>query len=81
MSKIMKREEVDDKYKWDLTKIYSSDEEIAKDMKLVKEKANDLLKYKGKLTSSSDNLLKATDDYFDLMRIMDKLILNIRIFI
>ena len=74
MSKIMKREEVDDKYKWDLTKIYSSDEEIAKDMKLVKEKANDLLKYKGKLTSSSDNLLKATDDYFDLMRIMDKLI-------
>lgn len=32
------------------------------------------MKYKGKITSSSDMLLKATDDYFALARILDKLI-------
>ena len=32
------------------------------------------VKYKGKITSSSNMLLKATDDYFALARILDKLI-------
>ena len=42
--------------------------------KIVARCAEDYLKYKGKITSSSDMLLKATDDYFALARILDKLI-------
>ena len=74
MSKIKKREEVDDKYKWDLTKIYKTNEEISSDLKKVKELAKDFLKYKGKLVQDSATLLKATEEYFSLIRIMDKLI-------
>ena len=74
MSKTKKREEIDNKYKWDLTKIYKTEEEINKDIELVKEKSEELLKYQGHLTDSSDYLLNATEDYFSLMRIMDKLI-------
>ena len=74
MSKTKKREEIDSKYKWDLTKIYKTEEEINKDIELVKEKSDELLKYQGHLTDSSDYLLRATEDYFSLMRIMDKLI-------
>lgn len=74
MSKTKKREEIDSKYKWDLTKIYKNEEEINKDIEIVKEKTNELLKYQGHLTESSDTLLKATEDYFSLMRVIDKLI-------
>ena len=74
MSKIKKREEIDDKYKWDLSKIYKNNEEINNDIKKVKELANDFLKYKGKLVQDSNTLLKATDEYFSLIRIIDKLI-------
>ena len=71
---IKKREEIDDKYKWNLSKIYSSEDEINKDIDLVSKKADDLLKYKGKLVESSETLLKATEDYFSLARVLDKLI-------
>ena len=74
MSKIKKREEVDSKYKWDLSKIYSSMDEINKDIELVKEKTNDFLKYKGHLLDSSNSLYEATEDYFSIARILDKLI-------
>ena len=74
MSKTKKREEIDSKYKWDLSKIYKTEEEIKKDIELVKEKTNEIVKYQGHLTENSNMLLKATEDYFSLMRVMDKLI-------
>ena len=74
MSKPKKREEVSEKYKWDLSKIYSSEEEINSDIKKVKELTEDFLKYKGRITESSNTLLEATGDYFSLARILDKLI-------
>ena len=74
MSKTKKREEVSEKYKWDLSKIYSSEEEINNDIEKIKELTEDFLKYKGKLTESSGLLLSATNDYFSLTRILDKLI-------
>lgn len=68
------RKEINDKYKWDLSKIYSSEEEVSSDIKKVKELTNDYEKYKGKITSNSDTLLNATEDYFKISRILDKLI-------
>lgn len=68
------RKEISDKYKWDLSKVYSSSDEVKADIKKLKTMVDDYLKYKGKITSSSDTLLKATDDYFALARILDKLI-------
>ena len=74
MSKIRKREEVEEKYKWDLSKIYKNEDEINKDIEKIKTKKEELLKYKGILTKDSDTLLKATEKYFDLIRIVDKLV-------
>ncbi len=68
------RKEISDKYKWDLSKVYSSSDEVKADIKKLKTMVDDYLKYKGKITSSSNMLLKATDDYFALARILDKLI-------
>lgn len=73
MSKIRKREEVDSKYKWDLSKIYKNEEEVEKDITRVKELTEDFLKYKGTLAKDSGTLLKATNEYFSLIRILDKL--------
>ena len=74
MSKTKKRKEISEKYKWNLSKIYSSEKEIYTDMEKIKKLAKDFLKYKGKLTESSDILLSASNDYFNLTRILDKLI-------
>ena len=68
------RKEISDKYKWDLSKVYSSSDEVKADIEKLNTMVDDYLKYKGKITSSSDMLLKATDDYFALARILDKLI-------
>ena len=68
------RKKISDKYKWDLSKVYSSSDEVKADIKKLKTMVDDYLKYKGKITGSSDMLLKATDDYFALARILDKLI-------
>jgi oligoendopeptidase F len=55
------RDQIEDKYKWDLTDIFSSDEawndsklKLAEEMKLVES-------FKGKLTTSSSNLLEALE--------------------
>ncbi len=68
------RKEISDKYKWDLSKIYSSEEEVSSDIKKVKELTKDYEKYKGEITLNSENLLNATEDYFKISRILDKLI-------
>jgi len=55
------RSEIDDKYKWDLTKVYPSDEVWEEDLKKVKELSPKFADYKGKLLSSSANLLEAIE--------------------
>ena len=74
MSKIKKRDEIDNKYKWDLSKIYKNSEEIDKDVNLVKKEAKEFCNYKGNITKTSDNLYNATEKYFSIMRILDKLV-------
>lgn len=69
-----KREDINEKYKWDLSKIYKNEEEISGDINNINKAVNDFLKYKNKVTSSSKNLLESTKDYFKIMRILDKLI-------
>ena len=74
MSKTKKRDEIDNKYKWDLTKIYKTEEEVNKDIELVKEKTEEVLKYKGTIMKDSKTLEEVTEKYFSLIRIMDKLV-------
>ena len=51
------RENIEDKYKWDLTHIYTNNEEWEKDFSWIEKNLNGYDQYKGKLNSGSDTLL------------------------
>jgi len=51
------REEIEDKYKWDLTHIYSENEEWEKDFTWIERNLNGYDQFKGKLNSGADTLL------------------------
>jgi len=58
-SKLLDRNEIDLKYKWDLTQIYSSDEEWEKDYKQIYNLTNKLTSFKGTLHQSAEQLYEA----------------------
>lgn len=55
----MKREEINEKYKWDLSDLYEDDAAWEKEFIQVKELAENFKGLKGTLTKSSDDLLNA----------------------
>jgi oligoendopeptidase F len=55
------REEIPDKYKWDLTDIYKSDDEWRAAKDAIALKLGDVEKFKGTLTKSAANLLKCME--------------------
>lgn len=71
------RSEIDDKYKWDLTRLYKNDEEFYSDMN----KANELLKkvteFKGKITKDSKSLY----EYLTLDEELDVLFTNLYVYV
>ena len=56
--KIPKRSEIDDKYKWNLEKMYPTVEDWEKDFEYVKSNYSHLENYKGRLGESADILLE-----------------------
>lgn len=54
----MKREEIEEKYKWDLSKMYKTQEEYEKEFKEVKDKLNEIEKYEGKFLNSVEEFLE-----------------------
>ena len=51
------REDIEDKYKWDLTDIYSANEEWEKDFSWIEKKLNGYDQFKRKLNSGANILL------------------------
>lgn len=51
----MERKDIDQKLKWDTTSIYAKDEDFYEDIENVKNLADRLVGFKGKITSSLDN--------------------------
>ena len=68
----MKRSEIDENLKWDTSLIYKEDDEYYKEIEEIKKLADDLTKYKGKITENTDNLLNFLKDYEKLMRKFSK---------
>lgn len=50
------RSEIEDKYKWDLTRMYKSDDDFYSDLKKADELLNKIINYKGKITKNAENL-------------------------
>ena len=73
MEKQKLRSELDEKYKWDLESIYSSEEEFDKDKNRVIDLINNIGKFKGEITKSSNNLLDYLKYEDEIMIIMTNL--------
>ena len=66
------RSEIEEKYKWDLTKIYENDEEWEKDYKEVSNSLRAIEKYKGKILESANTLFEMVTTYFNVARKVEK---------
>ncbi|WP_315167752.1 oligoendopeptidase F [Metaclostridioides mangenotii] len=67
------RSKIDDKFKWQLDKMYSSKEAIEKDIKTVKEYINEVKEYKGKLGENKENFLNALSVYENASKLVQNL--------
>ena len=57
------RKDIDDKYKWKIDLMYSSQESIDKDISKIKSYINEIKEYKGKLSQSKENMYEALNIY------------------
>ncbi|NLK73338.1 MAG: oligoendopeptidase F [Clostridiales bacterium] len=68
--RLKKREEIDNKYKWNLQDMYPDDEVWEKDFASVREKAKELEGYSGRLGENSEVLFEALDKKDQLSRML-----------
>ena len=54
----MRRDEIDEKFKWDLSSMYASKEEYEKDFNEVKNKLGDIEKFKGAFLNSVEDFIE-----------------------
>ncbi|MFB6070191.1 MAG: oligoendopeptidase F [Halanaeroarchaeum sp.] len=71
MSGVPDREEIDDRYKWDLDAIYASDEAWEADVERVRDSLEDLADYEGRLTEDGETLLSALERRDEVMRTVE----------
>ena len=70
---VKKREAIDEKYKWDLTTIFATDEAFEAELAEVLTVLEDARNLAGTLTDSAENLLAVTDTELALMQRVEKL--------
>src|ERR1035437_7244269 len=61
----LQRKDVPENYKWNLGDIYKSRQDWLADKDVISKKIDEIVKYKGHLAESSDQLLDALKTYFD----------------
>ncbi|HBF7284477.1 TPA: oligoendopeptidase F [Clostridioides difficile] len=67
------RSTIEEKYKWKIDKMYSSKEEIEKDISKVKNLIQEVKEYRGKLSESKENLYKVLNISENASRIVQNL--------
>jgi oligoendopeptidase F len=72
-SDIPQRKDIEEKYKWDLTHIYKSEDDWEADYKKAEELIEKAGQFAGKLSESADTLYKCLTTRSDLWIIIDKL--------
>lgn len=72
-SQMKVREELDDKYKWDLTHLYATDEAWKQEKERIQQEMQKVAQYKGRLTESASTLLEALELNTNLAKEMTRL--------
>ena len=73
MSKVLKRDEIDNKYKWDLSKIFKSDKEFLSEIEKTEKEIKTLGKYKDTMLNSAKDLYDALSKIFEVSRTIEKI--------
>lgn len=68
------RSEIDEKYKWDLSSIYSSKEDINKDFDLAQSLSKKIIEYKNKEIVEAQDLYNLLELDVKLSRVLDKIV-------
>lgn len=74
MEKIKQRCEIDDSYKWDLSMIYKSSNDVLKDLNTLENLTKEFCLYEGHLLDNSTNLLDGINKYYEIVRLIDKIV-------
>ncbi len=69
----MNREEIQEQYIWDLTKIFSSIDKFNQEYELVKEEIYKYKEYENIMLINASNFYKAINDYYQISRRLEKL--------
>ena len=69
----MKREQIDEKFKWDISSIYKTIEDYEKDFSIVKDNISKFEQYKGNFLDLTDRFLEFMDLYEQTSRKLTKL--------
>lgn len=68
------RSEIEDKYKWDLSSIYSSKKDLDKDFILAKSLSEKIIEYKNKEIKTAEDLYNLLELDIKLSRVLDKIV-------
>lgn len=69
----MNRNEIDTRYKWDMTKVFATEDDFNAELDAVRALVLDYDKHEETMATSPEGLLSALRDYFGAMRRLDKL--------
>lgn len=69
----MERNQINEKYQWDLTKIYPSKEEFSKEFNNVKDKITQFTKYEKIMDNSATDFYYTLKEYYNITRKLEKL--------
>ena len=69
----MERDKIEEKYKWDLTKIFKNEEEFLASFNKVKQNIYEFKKYEKIMGENATNFYHAINDYYQTTRLLDKL--------
>ena len=76
----MKREEIEEKYKWDLSRMYKTEEDFMQDFKEVKDELPNIEKYKGKFLGTSDRFIEFMNLLEKVNRKLEKITMSKQIY-
>lgn len=67
------RDQIDDKYKWDLSGLYKDEEAAQRDIEIVKKKIGDFKAYEDGFITSADKFYDTLKEYFDIYMVLEDL--------
>ena len=70
---VLQRNEINEKYTWDLSTIFSTDQAWEEELELLSKDTKESSKFEGRLLESAASLLEITELYLDLNRRLEKL--------